>query len=97
MALVEQAFASKRSKINQDEGHVVTCLCLPAVHVSACLPYMFLPACLPYMFLPACRHTGYDDCIVENHSTKPMERLLRRLLALPGKPAVIMMQVRQGL
>ncbi|GIM07262.1 hypothetical protein Vretimale_11457, partial [Volvox reticuliferus] len=36
---------------------------------------------------------GYADCIVDNDSTKPMERLLRRLLALPGKPAVIMMQV----
>ncbi|KAG2495310.1 hypothetical protein HYH03_006582 [Edaphochlamys debaryana] len=41
-------------------------------------------------------NNGYEDKVEENFVVKDVERLVRRLLALPGRPAVVLMQARGG-
>ncbi|KAG2488939.1 hypothetical protein HYH03_012560 [Edaphochlamys debaryana] len=64
-------------------------------------PCTFMIMCLEHavdldadlVFVEYVMNNGDDYSVINNRVVKDVERLVRRLLALPGKPAVVLMQV----
>ncbi|GIL91193.1 hypothetical protein Vretimale_18816 [Volvox reticuliferus] len=64
----------------------------PASFMVMCLDH-FVDPDVDLVFLEYILNNGLDDRVFDNQVIQVMERLIRKLLDLPGKPAVVMMQV----
>ncbi|GIL58946.1 hypothetical protein Vafri_13943 [Volvox africanus] len=64
----------------------------PASFMVMCLDH-FVDPDVDLVFLEYILNNGMEDRIFGNQVVQVMERLIRKLLDLPGKPAVVMMQV----
>ncbi|GFR48090.1 hypothetical protein Agub_g9777 [Astrephomene gubernaculifera] len=65
---------------------------VPASYMILCLELSVDPD-VDLVFVEFTLNNGFEDSLAENTIVKDMERLTRRVLALPGQPAVVLMHV----
>ncbi|GLC42202.1 hypothetical protein PLESTM_001303100 [Pleodorina starrii] len=64
----------------------------PASYMVVCLE-LYVEPDVDLVFIEYVFNDGLDNKVVDNHVVIAMEQLVRRLMALPGHPAVVLVQV----
>ncbi|GFR50050.1 hypothetical protein Agub_g12101 [Astrephomene gubernaculifera] len=81
--------SSARGNITSQNGAVCG---TPSAYMAICLENSLTPD-VDLVFLEYAWNDAFDDQIVNNRPVVDMERLIRRILNFPSRPAVVLMQV----